>query len=88
MGMHRLKANEAKDILDVSATAVSELTRSKREPQLQTLMRVAEFFEVPAHELLRSDFGDLLEVAGDRERYARVEKKIARARRPLRSVKR
>ena len=86
MGMHRLRVGDA-DLLGVSTTAVTEWHRNRRRPQVETLMRVAAFFELPSHELVGNDFAHLLEVgAGDAARFEAVEAKIARARRHLKPV--
>jgi transcriptional regulator with XRE-family HTH domain len=76
LGMHSLSAREASELLNVSQVAISAISTGKRKPSLDTLMTLANFFEVPADRLITSSFQDLLaSVLCDPERYARVEEK-------------
>lgn len=61
-----------------SAGALSEWLTSKTTPRTDKLIEVERLFEVPALRLMKADFGDLLaNELSDRERYERVEQKIA-----------
>jgi transcriptional regulator with XRE-family HTH domain len=92
LGMHSVTAQEASKFLDVSPQAISEWiskTRKEgtRQPNVPTLLRIAQFFELPAGDLVDKDFATLLEAgAGDPERFRRVELKISKGRRKLTSV--
>lgn len=88
LGFHDLAKGEAAKLLDVSPQAVSEWqskTRKEgtRQPNVSTLLRVAEFFELPAGDLVGQEFPALLPSLADAERFARVEKKIGRGRTKL-----
>jgi transcriptional regulator with XRE-family HTH domain len=91
LGLHDLEKGEAAKLLGVSAQAVSEWTsktrkEGTREPNVSTLQRVAEFFELPGS-LAWTPFGELLSgPLSDHERFERVEKKIRASRTPLRAV--
>jgi transcriptional regulator with XRE-family HTH domain len=87
LGLHLLTATLAKEHLELSAQAISELKAGKRQPSLRTLQKISAFFEIPIDRLLDADFEDLLanELA-DRERFRRVEAKIGRRQRNLRAV--
>lgn len=76
MGLHRLTAAEAKTFIDVSAQTLSEWKRGK-SPNLSTLLRVADFFEIHGDRLVNAPFTDLLtNELYDLARFERVEHKI------------
>ena len=78
LGLHGLSGREAASAIGVSPQSLSEWVRGRRQPNLQMLLRVASFAEIPADRLLHADFADLLEhELGDRGRFERVEAKIA-----------
>jgi transcriptional regulator with XRE-family HTH domain len=85
MAVHLLTGQEAAKLFRVSPQAVSEWISATREeprdPNLQTLLRVAAVFEVDATKLVQSDFVDLLPEIADAERFERVERKAAAVRR-------
>ncbi|MDQ2969163.1 MAG: helix-turn-helix transcriptional regulator [Actinomycetota bacterium] len=88
LGVHRLSAREASQLLDVSAVALSEWRNAKREPGLTALLRLSALFEVPGDALMTVPFAELLGgPVGDVDRFERVEEKIAKAQRPLKAVK-
>lgn len=87
LGLHGLRGSDARELIGVSPQAVSEWKHSKRDPALQTLLRVSRFFELPIESLVDKEFAEVLaDGAGDPDRFTRVEKKIAQARRPLKPV--
>lgn len=82
LGLHDLRGREAARLIGVSPQSVSEWTRGRRRPNLQTLFHVAAFLEVPGERLLRAPFGELLEhELSDRTRFERVEATIGAQRR-------
>jgi transcriptional regulator with XRE-family HTH domain len=87
IGVHLLTAQSAKQHLDLSAQAISELRAGKRQPSLQTLQKTSGFFEISIDRLLEAEFEDLLanELA-DSDRFRRVEAKIGRGPHGLRVV--
>jgi transcriptional regulator with XRE-family HTH domain len=86
MGLHRLTAADAKSFIDVSAQTLSEWKRGK-SPNLKTLLRVAEFFEIHGDRLVNAPFAELLtgELC-DPDRFERVERKIRAQGTTLRAV--
>ena len=86
MGVHDLSGTEASRLLDITPQALSEwVSKSRKEgtrqPNVTTLLRVSDFFGIPADALLRADFVDLLATQlADPERFRAVERKIAMAR--------
>lgn len=91
LGFHDLAKGEAAKLLEVSPQAISEWqskTRKEgnRQPNVSTLLRVAEFFELEAGKLAGEDFVTLLPGLADEERFKRVEKKITRSRSKLSAV--
>jgi len=80
-GLHALTGREAAEILDTSPVAISEWRQGKRSPSLGALLRLSELFEIAGDRLVTSRFEDLLPELSDRERYRRVEAKIAQSRR-------
>jgi len=88
LGFHDLAKGEAAKLLGVSAQAISEWqskTRKagNRQPNVSTLLRVAEFFELEAGAFAGQEFSALLPALADEERFKRVEKKIGRGRTKL-----
>lgn len=76
MGLHRLTAAELRTFIDVSAQTLSEWKRGK-SPNLSTLLRVAEFFEIHGDRLVNAPFTELLtSELCDHDRFGRVEYKI------------
>jgi transcriptional regulator with XRE-family HTH domain len=77
LGIHRLTARRASDLLGVSPQALSDWGHSKRRPEPETLERISKFFELPPDRLADADFEDLLvhELA-DASRFRLVETKI------------
>lgn len=87
IGLHLLTATAAKEHLELSAQAISELRAGKRQPSLSTLQKISGFFEIPIDRLLDADFEDLLgNELSDPDRFRRVEAKIGRGQRNLRAV--
>ncbi|MBA2360492.1 MAG: helix-turn-helix transcriptional regulator [Actinobacteria bacterium] len=82
LGLHDLTRAQAAKHFGVSPQAVSEWiseTRpgGRRAPNVETLVRVSDFFEVSGDGLLVAPFQDLLASdLCDRERFLRVEEKI------------
>lgn len=77
MGLHNLRVTNAAELVGISAQALSDLSRGKRDPNLRTLMLLADFFEVPADRLVQAGFADLLvNELGNADRYERVEAKV------------
>jgi transcriptional regulator with XRE-family HTH domain len=91
LGLHSLEKGEAAKLLGVSAQAVTEWTsktrkQGTREPNVSTLQRFADFFELPGS-LAWTPFSELLSgPLSDADRFERVEKKIRASRAPLRAV--
>jgi transcriptional regulator with XRE-family HTH domain len=89
LGLHRLRARDASELMGISPQALSEWMRGKRSPTLDTLLRVAKFFELPVDRLLSESFEDLLaHDVSDRDRFRRVEEKIRRRARRSAKAKR
>jgi transcriptional regulator with XRE-family HTH domain len=87
VGLHGLTAAESASLVGASPQTVSSWYSGRRSPSARTLMMVYSFFEVPPHDLLTKPFSDLLPHVTDRERFERVEAKIAKSRRPMKVVK-
>jgi transcriptional regulator with XRE-family HTH domain len=77
LGVHRLTARKAGDLLGVSHATLSYWRNARREPDVKSLMRVSAFFEVDAWSLLMLPFPELLPIIADPERFERVERRIA-----------
>ena len=90
-GVHDLTNAEAAALLGFSAAAVSEWVsktrKEPRQPNLTTLLHVAEFFHISGDRLVLADFSDLLanELA-DAERFREVEARIHHMRTGLQAV--
>ena len=79
LGLHKLSAVHAAQILHISPMAFSAWRSGSREPSLRTVLAIAEFFEVSADGLMTMPFRDLLRSElGDPDRFKRVEAKIER----------
>jgi len=85
-GLHRLRASLASDLVGVKPVTVSTWRQGTRSPSTDTLVRLAEFFEVDAVALMSRPFGELLPALADSERFERVEHKIRAAKGTLRPV--
>jgi transcriptional regulator with XRE-family HTH domain len=91
LGLHDLEKGEAARLLGVSPQAVSEWTsktrkQGTREPNISTLQRVADFFELSG-DLAWTPFTELLSgPLSDPERFDLVERKIRASRTPLEAV--
>lgn len=87
MGMHKLSAKEAADMLGLSQSVLSKWQSGARQPSFSSALAAGDFFGVPADRLARADFSDLLanELA-EAGRYAEVEAEIRRRRSTLREV--
>ena len=77
LGIHRLTAEQASKLLGISPTTLSYWRTGQRDPNLTSLQRVAEFFEVDPMKLLGQWTGSFIqEELADAERWQRVEDKI------------
>jgi transcriptional regulator with XRE-family HTH domain len=91
LGLHDVSKGDAARLLGVSPQAVSEWTsktraQGTRDPNLSTLQRVADFFELSG-DLAWTPFAELLDgPLSDPERFKRVEDKIRGSRSTLKSV--
>jgi transcriptional regulator with XRE-family HTH domain len=73
-----MKATRDSRLIDgLSPQALSELQTGTRKPSLETVQKLATFFEVPIDRLLNTPFDELLDAdLADGDRYWRVEEKI------------
>lgn len=77
LGVHRLSGTRASALLGVSPQSLSDWSHGKRDPEAETLERIAAFFEVPADRLAKAEFEDLLaHELSDPARFRRVEGKM------------
>src|SRR4051812_10894751 len=86
IGLHAMKATRDSRLIDgLSPQALSELQSGTRSPSLDTISKLASFFEVAIDRLLNAPFDELLanELA-DPARFSRVESKIRKLARPKR----
>jgi transcriptional regulator with XRE-family HTH domain len=60
LGLHRMRANVAKQVVGISVQTLSEWQYGKREPSLDSLLKLEAFFEIPGTRLLNAEFADLL----------------------------
>jgi transcriptional regulator with XRE-family HTH domain len=77
LGLHAMRATRDSRLIDgLSPQALSEIQSGTRRPSLDTLQKLAAFFEIPMDRLMNATFHDLLadEIA-DPERFASVESK-------------
>jgi len=82
LGLHELSLAEAARLFALSPQAVSLLVNEKRDTSPASLERIAEVFEVSAERLREATFVELLGAElSDRERFLRVEERIAAERR-------
>ena len=79
IGMHRLRAREAAELLGVRAQTVSGWLSQHSRPSFDAGLKIRSFLELPADQLVNESFADLLDVVGNKERYERVEAGIRRA---------
>ena len=80
LGVHNLTAIQAARLLGVSPQALSDWANGKRQPRLDAIVSVSEFFEIPVERLLKADFADLLaDELSDKARFQRVERKVTQA---------
>jgi transcriptional regulator with XRE-family HTH domain len=87
LGLHRLTAREAADMLAMSRSALTKWATGDRRPSFTAALVVGDFFGVPADRLARADFADLLEhELADPQRFREVEAEIRRRRSTLRAV--
>ena len=77
LGVHAMRATrDSRLIEDLSPQALSELQSGARQPSLETIQKLASFFEIPIDRILHAGFDDLLSVElADPERYRQVEAK-------------
>jgi transcriptional regulator with XRE-family HTH domain len=76
LGLHALRATRDSYLLELSPQALSELQTGTRRPSLETITKIATFFEVPIERLMSAGFDDLLaNELSDPERFQRVEAK-------------
>lgn len=78
LGMHRLSAKEAAPRIGVHRQQISEWMNGHAGPSLTAVVGVEQFFGIPATRLMLQPFGQLLDLAGDPQRWQDVEKKIRR----------
>ncbi|MGZ4389116.1 MAG: helix-turn-helix domain-containing protein [Gaiellaceae bacterium] len=78
LGVHRLTARRASELLGVSASTMSYWISGKREPDVESLKRISAFFEVDPFEILlypKSQF--FLVNLANVDRFESVEARIA-----------
>lgn len=76
LGMHRCTQGRAAELIGVSRQTTANWAIGSREPSLQTMIKLAEVFEVDPVRLVQEPFEDLLSELLDRERFLRVEARI------------
>jgi transcriptional regulator with XRE-family HTH domain len=76
LGFHQLTADWAAPLLGVSVATVSYWRNGHREPDVASLRRLGEVFELDPFALLTTPFVDLLPVVADAERFQSVERRI------------
>jgi transcriptional regulator with XRE-family HTH domain len=87
LGLHRLRAKEAAVLLESDPATMSLWMSGKRKPLFETLVQIADFFQVTVDGLARTPFSEFLEKElANRERYELVEKQIRRSKRRLKVV--
>jgi transcriptional regulator with XRE-family HTH domain len=87
MGMHKLTAKDAAELLGLSQSVLSKWQSGARQPSFTSALGAGDFFGVPADRLARADFEDLLvnELA-DPMRFQAVEARIHHVRTGLQAV--
>lgn len=77
LGLHAMRATRDSRLIDgLSPQALSELQSGTRNPSLETVRKLATFFEIPIDRLLNASFEELLTTElADPERFRRVEAK-------------
>jgi transcriptional regulator with XRE-family HTH domain len=78
LGFHQLTADWAAPLLGVSVATVSYWRNGHREPDVASLRRLGEVFELDPFALLTTPFVELLPVIADAERFQSVERRIVR----------
>lgn len=87
LGLHRLTARGAAEMLDLSESALAKWGTGLRRPSFDTALRVSDFFGVGAQRLAQAQFEELLaDELADPDRFRAVEKKIQSHRVGLRAV--
>jgi transcriptional regulator with XRE-family HTH domain len=77
LGLHRLTAERAAELIGVSPTTLSYWRNGKQSPGARAQHSLLAFFEVDYWSLNWQPFGEMLEAdLADRERFERVEAKI------------
>ena len=73
-----MRATRDSRLIDgLSPQALSELQSGTRNPSLETVQKLATFFEIPIDRLLNASFEELLTAElADADRYQSVEMKI------------
>lgn len=80
LGLHRLTAFQAAHLLGVSKTTVSGWRNAHKTPNLESVTKLADLFEVDAMRLVYSPFTELIEnELADVERFRRVEEKLRKS---------
>jgi transcriptional regulator with XRE-family HTH domain len=77
LGFHRLTARKASNLLGVGTATLSYWRNGKRQPDVDSLMRLQLFFGIDSWALLMTPFSELLPIVADPERFRYVEKIIA-----------
>jgi transcriptional regulator with XRE-family HTH domain len=87
LGLHRLSQHFTAQLLGVSEATMSAWMTGKSQPSLAKAIDIAALFQVSTERLMGAEFVSLLEgELADRERFARVEARIKRGLRPLKSA--
>ncbi|HEX4519005.1 MAG TPA: helix-turn-helix transcriptional regulator [Gaiellaceae bacterium] len=88
LGLHALPAKEAAEMLNLSQSAFSKWAHGGRQPNLNTVLRFADFFGVSADRLARAPFEDILSNdLADPARFRAVEAEISKRRSILRELR-
>ncbi len=77
LGLHRLTARRAAELLDVSAASLSYWRNGRREPDRDSLYRISIYFLVDPWEIMEASAHDFLVTLADEGRFDEVEKQIA-----------
>ena len=77
LGLHRMTAGKASDLLGVSKTTISYWRNGRRQPDSATIVkRIGDLFGIDPFDLLSLPFAELLPRIGDPGRFAAVESRI------------